>query len=98
MAKMKFYRSKNNPTIILDRSWTHDANEIDKALKKLYGKDAKWSQIFAYGEIANNIYCLFKEGHRKFNLDKIYFRYSHGSIYTVNLATPVIHAEGKYAP
>jgi len=82
---MKFYRSKKNPTIILDRTWAEEADEIDALLRETCGNDAKWTQIFAYGDIANNIYYLHKRGHRQFKFNKISFRYLFRNIYTVIL-------------
>ena len=85
MGKPKFYRSKHNPTISLDRSWAQEADEIDALLREHCGSHARWTRIFAFGDIANRIYYLYKRGHKSFLFNKIKFRYLGKDTYTVVL-------------
>jgi len=98
MGKLKFYRSKNNPTVILDREWAEEAEEIDQLLKEHCGENARWSQIFAYGDVANYIYYLFKNGHTKFAFDKLRFRHNRGNTYTIELQNNVVFVEEGNSP
>jgi len=97
---MEFYRSKHNPTVILTREWMEEPLEIDALLKECHGPNAKWHQVFAYGDIANNIYYLFKKGYKKFFLDEIYFKQdiNHKNVWTITLDTKVIATENTVSP
>ena len=77
-----------------------EPEEIDALLKEQHGPKAEWHQVFAYGDIANNIYYLFKKGYKKFFLDEIYFRpdIDHRNVYTVTLDTKVVFAEDDASP
>jgi len=94
MSELKFYRTANSPTIILGKDWAEEPEAIDQLLRQECGAEAKWSRMFAFGEVANNIYYLFKRGYRKFILDHIHFRHDYGNVYTVVLDTNVVFEEG----
>jgi len=98
--KPKFYRSKHNPTIILTREWMEEPLEIDELLREHHGSKARWHQVFAYGDIANDIYYLFKKGYKKFFLDEIHFRRDthYRNVWTVELDTKVIFIEKTSSP
>ena len=98
MSELKFFRTKDGPTIILGRDWAEERDELDQRLRQACGSDARWTRIMAFGEVANNIYYLFKRGHRKFIFDHVSFRHDYGNVWTVNLENKVIFEERTVSP
>jgi hypothetical protein len=81
-AKPKYFRRKN-PTIIFDRAWAEDADEIDEYIHTTYGAKAEWTQIFAFGQVAKRMYYLFKCGFERFEFKEIQVQHDHDNVYTV---------------
>ena len=98
MSELKFYRTKSRPTVILGRDWAEERDQLDAMLKQQCGTQARWTRIMAFGDVANQIYYLFKRGHRKFIFDEISFKHDYGNVWTINLETNVVFEERTVSP
>jgi len=96
---MRFYRNPG-PTVILTRDWMEEPLEIDELLKEHHGSKATWSQVFAYDDIADNLYWLFKKGYEKFFLDEIHFKrdLNRKNVWSIIIDTKVIATENVTTP
>jgi len=93
MNDFKFYKTKFGPAVILGREWAEERDKIDGLLKQECGNQATWKRIMAFGNIANNIYYLFKRGHTKFVFDHVKFEHDYGNVWKIVLENKVIVEE-----
>ena len=96
---LKFYSTQPGPTVVLTREWAEEADEIDGILKQKCGNQARWNRIFAVGDIANHVYCLFKKGIRRLTFNEISFTWDQGNLWIVNLEDDVEEWDnGEFSP